>query len=194
MRTWIANKIASLIGWQLTGSLPDVSKAVIIAAPHTSNWDFVFLLLLANKHQVRLQWMGKEELFRGPMGPISRALGGIPVKRSRSMNMVAQMAQAFAQRPSLFLVIPPEATRRKTEYWKSGFYHIARSAGVPVVMGFVDYERKQAGFGPSFIPTGNIRQDMDRIRAFYANTNGKYRNDKGRIRLRQEDEAIRNEA
>jgi 1-acyl-sn-glycerol-3-phosphate acyltransferase len=166
MRAWFTKLYLALSGWQIVGQVPEGGKAVVVAAPHTSNWDFLYLYLLSQTLGIQIRWMGKEELFKGVVGHFSRRLGGIPVKRSRSMNLVAQMVQAFEQREQLLLVVPPAATRRKTDYWKSGFYHIARGADVPVVLGFVDYGRKRAGFGPSFKLTGDVRADMDRIRAF----------------------------
>lgn len=188
MRAWLQKLYLSLSGWQIVGQVPEGGKAVVVAAPHTSNWDFLYLYLLSKTLGTRIYWMGKEELFTGLLGPISRRLGGIPVKRSRSMNMVAQMVQAFAERDQLLLVVPPAATRRKTDYWKSGFYHIARGADVPVVLGFVDYGRKQAGLGPSFKLTGDVQADMDKIRAFYADIQGKFPQQKSVIRLKMEDE------
>ncbi len=188
MRAWLATKFLHLMGWRFVGRLPADRKAVVVAAPHTSNWDFLFLFLVSNILGVRLYWMGKEELFRGPLGPIARALGGIPVKRSRSTNLVQQMVDAFARRRELVLVIPPAGTRRHTDYWKSGFYHIARAAHVPIVLGFVDYGRNQAGFGPIFTPSGEISADMDFIRSFYADIQGKFPAEKSRIRLKAEDE------
>ncbi len=188
MSAWLAAKLLNLFGWEFVGQLPEPRKVVVVAAPHTSNWDFMYLLLVSNILGVRIRWMGKEELFKGPMSFISRALGGIPVKRSRSTNMVQQMAQAFAQRDELVLVIPPAGTRRHTDYWRSGFYYIAKESGAPIVLGFVDYGRKRVGFGPSFHPTGDISADMDFIRAFYADIQGKHPAEKSEPRLRVEDD------
>ena len=188
MSSWIASQILRLLGWQLVGQLPDAKKFVLVTVPHTSNWDFMYLYLASKILGVRIYWMGKEELFKGPLGPISRALGGVPVRRSRSSNMVQQMAQAFAEQDDLVLAIPPEGTRGYTDYWKSGFYYIALEAGVPIVLGFVDYARKRAGFGPTIIPSGDVSVDMDIARAFYADIQGKFPLDKSRIRLRVEDE------
>jgi len=194
MRAWLANHFLKLIGWQVIGQPPDPPKSVIIAAPHTSNWDFMYLYLVASMMGVRIYWMGKEELFKGILGPISRTLGGIPVKRNHSANMVQQMAQAFSEKDEMLLAVPPAATRRKTDFWKSGFYYIALEAGVPITLGFVDYGKKQAGLGPSFIPSGDLKTDMDFIRAFYADIQGKFPQNKSVIRLKQEDEQSVNSA
>ena len=188
MVSWLASQILRLLGWQLVGSPPEAKKFVLVTVPHTSNWDFMYLYLASKITGIRIQWMGKEDLFKGPLGPISRALGGIPVKRSRSTNMVQQMAQAFAERDELALAIPPEGTRHYTDYWKSGFYYIAMEAGVPICLGFVDYGRKRAGFGPIFTPSGDISADMDIARSFYADIQGKFPAEKSRIRLKAEDE------
>jgi 1-acyl-sn-glycerol-3-phosphate acyltransferase len=135
---------------------------------------------------VRVSWMGKESLFRGPMGTVMRGAGGIPVQRSRSSNLVDQMTRAFATSSSLVLTVPAEGTRSYVAHWKSGFYHIARAAGVPIVLGYLDYARRRGGFGPELIPTGNVREDMDEVRAFYTGISGKYPERFGEIRLKEE--------
>ncbi len=193
MSKWLANLMLRLLGWELVGQLPDTRKIVLVAAPHTSNWDFMYLFLVSKSLGVRINWMGKEELFKGPMGPISRALGGIPVRRGQSMNMVQQMAQAFAERDSMLLAVPPAGTRHKTDYWHSGFYYIALEAGVPITLGFVDYGRKKVGFGPTFTPTGNVKADMDIARAFYADIEGKFPDEKSTVQLKQERAATEQE-
>ncbi len=182
----MAKKILMLLGWQIIGQLPEPRKCVVVAAPHTSNWDFLYLFLVSKIIGTRIHWMGKEELFRGPLGPISRALGGIPVNRGKSTNLVMQMKQAFAENDELVLAVPPAATRRHTDYWRSGFYYIALEANVPITLGFVDYGRKHVGFGPSFMPTGDITADMDIARAFYKDIQGKFPANKSAIQLKQE--------
>jgi len=187
MSSWLARQILNILGWQMIGRLPEPRKCVVLAVPHTSNWDFFYLYLLSKIIGVRIYWMGKAELFKGVLGPITRALGGIPVKRDRTNNLVSQMAQAFGERDELVLAIPPAGTRRKSDYWKSGFYYIATEAQVPITMGFLDYKRKQVGFGPSFHPTGDMKADMNKIRTFYADKTGKFPEGKSVIRLKQED-------
>ncbi len=189
MSAWIASNFLKLLGWQIVGQLPETHKIVLITVPHTSNWDFMYMYLVSKVLGVRIRWMGKEELFKGPLGPISRALGGIPVKRSHSTNMVAQMIQAFQERDELILAVPPAATRSKSDYWRSGFYYIAMGAQVPITMGFLDYPSKRAGFGPTIVPSGDIKADMDKIRAFYADIQGKFPEDKSVIRLKAEEES-----
>jgi 1-acyl-sn-glycerol-3-phosphate acyltransferase len=175
-----------IAGWEAEGSRPGSQRFVLIAAPHTSNWDLVFLLALAQIYGIRVSWMGKHTLFRRPMGGLMRRLGGIPVRRDRSNDLVAQMASAIQQSDAIALTVPVEGTRGYTPHWKSGFYHIARSARVPVVMGFLDYERRRGGFGPELLLTEDIRTDMDKIRAFYRDKRGRYPEKAGEIRLKEE--------
>jgi 1-acyl-sn-glycerol-3-phosphate acyltransferase len=160
--------------WRIEGKLPDTPKFVLIAAPHTSNWDLPVMLSLAFAFRTRLFWMGKDTLFRRPFGAIMRWLGGIPIDRSKSHNVVEQSAEHFRKAESLVMVVPPEGTRQKVRYWKTGFYRIAESAGVPIALGFLDYRRKVGGFGPTVVPTGGIEADMETIQAFYANITGKH--------------------
>jgi 1-acyl-sn-glycerol-3-phosphate acyltransferase len=163
-----------LFGWRIEGKLPDTPKFVLIAAPHTSNWDLPVMLSLAFAFRTGLFWMGKDTLFRRPFGAIMRWLGGIPIDRSKSHNVVEQSAEHFRKAESLVMVVPPEGTRQKARYWKTGFYRIAESAGVPIALGFLDYRRKVGGFGPTVVPTGGIEADMETIQAFYANITGKH--------------------
>ncbi len=175
-----------LTGWQPEGSKPAASRFVLIAAPHTSNWDLAFLLALASHYGVRIHWMGKHSLFRGPMGWAMRKLGGVPVRRDRKGDLVAQMAGVLAASDSMALAVPAEGTRGYVSHWRSGFYHIARAAEVPIVMGYLDYERRRGGFGPELLSTGDVRADMDEIRAFYADKVGRYPDQTGAVRLKEE--------
>ena len=186
MAPFLASLFLRLSGWEAEGEKPSAKKYVLIAAPHTSNWDLFYVLALAWMLGVKISWMGKHTLFRGPMGSVMRALGGVPVRRERSGNLVDQMADAFAGAGSLVLTVPAEGTRGYVPYWKSGFYHIARKAQVPIVLGYLDYARNRGGFGPELIPTGNVREDMDEIRAFYADVAGKHPESFGEIRLKEE--------
>lgn len=165
---WTAIGLLKVFGWRKEGQIPDVPKFVVISAPHTSNWDLVLGLVLAFAFRVKVCWMGKDSLFRGPLSAMFKWLGGIPVDRSRSTGMVAQAIRAFHESERMVMIIAPEGTRSPTLHWRSGFYHIARGAGVPIALGFLDYRRKAAGIGPLIIPTGNIDADMRDIRAFYA--------------------------
>jgi len=162
-------------GWRLEGNLPpEAHKSVLIAAPHTSNWDLPYTLMVAFALGLQVRWMGKSSLFRFPFGGVMRWLGGIAVNREQSTNLVAASADSIRQASgALQLIVPPEGTRSKTRYWKTGFYYIALGAGVPIVMAYMDYERKLSGLGPIFTPTGDIERDMAEIKAFYAPFKGK---------------------
>ena len=171
---WSARVFFYLTGWRAEGEKPSFRKYVLIAAPHTSNWDFVYTLLVSFILNIKIQMMGKKELVRPPFGPIVRWLGVIPIDRSKSNNTVANIVRAFDANDDLVIVVPPSGTRKRVTYWKSGFYHIAKGASVPIVMGYIDYRRKAGGLGPTIIPTGDIEADMVQIRSFYSGVTGKY--------------------
>lgn len=162
------------MGWRTEGKLPDNPKYVVIAAPHTTNWDLPITLALALTFKIGFYWMGKDTIFKRPFRGIMKFLGGIPIDRSKSNNVVEQSIEAFRENKELVMVIPPEGTRGSVKYWKTGFYYIAKGANVPIAMGFLDYKRKVGGFGPVFQPTGDINVDMVEIKYFYAGISGKY--------------------
>jgi len=164
----------ALAGWKVEGAAPDVDKFVVIAAPHTSNWDLLFMLGVAYKFRVRLRWMGKDSLFKPPFGWLMKAMGGIPIDRSKANNVVSQMVDIYAAADELAVAIPPEGTRAKARIWKTGFYNIAHGAGVPIAFGFLDYSRKVGGIGGVFTTTGDYDRDLEEIKAFYAPITGKY--------------------
>jgi 1-acyl-sn-glycerol-3-phosphate acyltransferase len=159
----------------------------MIAYPHTTNWDFPAALHIANESGVKIKWLGKKQLFRGPMGPLMRALGGISVERSGSQGLVGSIAAAFAATDRLAVVVPAEGTRSQVEYWKSGFYRIAQAANVPILCAYVDGATNSGGFGLVLHPTGDIKADMDRIRAFYAGKTGLKPGNTTTPRLREEE-------
>ena len=164
-----------LRGWKVNGELPANGRTcVLIAAPHTSNWDLPYTLMVAFALRLNIYWMGKEQIFKPPFRGLMMWLGGLPVRRESANNLVAASIEALqnAQGP-VQLVVPPEGTRSKVRYWKTGFYYIAMGAKVPIVMAYMDYARKQSGLGPVFEPTGDIEVDMAAIQAFYAPFKGK---------------------
>lgn len=171
---WLAWGLMKTFGWRMEGHPPDLPKYVLIAAPHTSNWDLAVMLTLAFNFRTPISWMGKDALFRPPFGGLCRWLGGIPIDRSKANNVVEQSVALFREKDSFVLVVPPEGTRKKVRYWKTGFYYIARDARVPILLGFIDYGRKVGGFGPVVVPTGDIEADMKTIQAFYAGITGKH--------------------
>ncbi len=174
------------VGWREDGPPPQRERYVLIAAPHTSNWDLPITLALSFAYDVPIRWMGKHTLFRGPAGLVFRALGGVPIIRHERRNMVQQMIDLFAERDQLVLMVPSEGTRSRVDRWKSGFYRIAEGADVPIVLGFLDYEGKRGGFGEAFIPSGDVRADMDVIRTFYADKVGKHPDKFAEPRLKEE--------
>jgi 1-acyl-sn-glycerol-3-phosphate acyltransferase len=183
---FLANGILKLIGWRVVGVFPDIPKFVLVGAPHTSNWDFPLALLLMYATGVRFKWIGKDSLFRPPFDKLFRRLGGIPVRRDRSSNFVSQIIEAFDHSKRLIIAIAPEGTRSKIAYWKTGFYYMALGAKVPLVLGFIDYGRRQVGVGPFFYPSGNIRSDFCRLRDFYADITGLYPEKQGAIEISSE--------
>ncbi len=172
---WAALVYLKLSGWKVDGTLPEhARKSVLIAAPHTSNWDLLFTLIVAFVLRLNIYWMGKASLFKAPWGPLMRWLGGIAVNRERANNLVTSSALAIlAVQGPVQLVVPPEGTRGKVREWKTGFYYIAAAAQVPIVLAYVDYGTKIAGLGPVYQPTGDIEKDMLAIKAFYAPIQGK---------------------
>ncbi len=170
--------------WGSAGSPPDIPKYVMIGAPHTSNWDLLFLLMFAWSHGLSVSWLGKDSLFVGPVGWLLRGLGGIPVRRGQRGGLVDSLAATFAAAPELIVVVPPEGTRRRTDHWKSGFYRVAGRAGVPVVCSYLDYGTRVGGFGPTVWPSADEDADMEVFRAFYAGKQGKYADQFSEVRLR----------
>ena len=184
---WLGETCLALLGWKTFGEPPAVAKCIVVAAPHTSYWDGPLMLAVAFSFQLRLSWTAKHTLFRPPLGTLMRWLGAIPIDRRRPHGAVRQLAEAFGRADRMTLAISPEGTRAHTEYWKSGFYHIARLADVPVALGVLDYGKKQAGFGPTIHPTGDFARDMDGIRSFYACSRGLHPEKFGPVRLRDEE-------
>jgi 1-acyl-sn-glycerol-3-phosphate acyltransferase len=175
-------------GWRQIGEPPREAKYIIVAAPHTSGWDLPPLLGFAWVNGIKLSWMGKHTLFAGRWGWLFRWLGGIPIDRRSRNGVVAQMAVVFEESDRLALAIPVEGTREYREYWKSGFYYIAKQTGVPIVLTVLDWSRKEGGFGPTIWPSDDLSVDMDPVRAFYEGRRGKYDGQFSRVRLREEED------
>ena len=154
-------------GWQAVGTPPADMRGVIIAAPHTSNWDFVNFLGLTDALGVKAHFMGKRELFRWPLRRFMRDMGGVPVDRSARGDYVAQMVAEFARRQRFMLTVAPEGTRGAVRTWRTGFYYIALGAKVPMLCGLMDYATRTGGLGPAIWPTGDYAADMARVAEFY---------------------------
>ena len=171
---WFSLMALRIAGWRPHGRLPVNPKCVLVGAPHTSNWDLPYAIFIIFVLRGKIYWLGKESLFRRPFKGFFKWLGGIPIDRSKSKNVVAQSIQQFNQNKTMILTIAPEGTRARVKKWKTGFYHIAHGANVPIALGFLDYRRKAGGIGPVIYPTGNIDADMKSIRTFYDNVTAKY--------------------
>ena len=176
-----------LLGWRAVGEFPPgCERCVLIAAPHTSNWDLPFLIAFAMAFDLHVSWLGKEALFHGPFGALMRWLGGISVRRGEREGQVEAVAKLFAERPRFVLVIAPEGTRFRAEHWKSGFYWIAKRARVPIVPSYLDFGTRTAGFGQPMVPSDSLRADMDHLRAVYAGKRGLFEDCFGPVRLVEE--------
>ncbi len=182
----LARTILRWSGWRTHVINPHASRYVLIGAPHTSNWDFVIILLLMSAEGIPVRWMGKDTLFRWPMGIFWRSMGAIPVNRRESTNLVDQVAAIFDRSDELIIGLSPEGTRKKASRWRSGFYYIANKARVPIVMAYLDYENKVCGIGPSLRPSGDIHADFAIIRDFYSGIVGKYPRRQGAIELSEQ--------
>ncbi len=167
VRALIGRTVLRLLGWRIEGELPDAPKMLILAAPHSSNWDFVIGVAIVFALRLDIRFLGKQELFRGPLGVFMRWLGGIPVDRDRPDGVVEDAIAMFARQERLVLAMAPEGTRQPVERWKTGFYRIALGAGVPIVTGYFDNARKRVGFGLVLTPSGDLAADLERLRAFY---------------------------
>jgi len=164
-----------LAGWTIVGEIPEhIKKCVILAAPHTSNWDFIIGRLGYYVLGVQVKFLIKKESFQNPLGGLLKRMGGIPVDRGRSSNLVEQIALLFHKESQLNVVVTPEGTRKLTTRWKKGFYYIALKADVPIVFGFLDYSKKEVGFGPALMPSGNFEKDFEVITSFYAQKTAKF--------------------
>jgi len=170
----LAGLLFRLAGWRTEGAPPSNDRYVLIAAPHTSNWDAVILLFAARIYGLQLAWFVKSAWFAFPLGPVMRRLGGVPIDRSARHGIVEQAVTRFKSGAPLALAVPPEGTRGRAPHWKTGFYHIARGAGVPIVLGYIDYGRRVAGLGPAFMPTGDLAADFEVFRAFYENVKPRF--------------------
>jgi 1-acyl-sn-glycerol-3-phosphate acyltransferase len=170
IRQRLARTAARVTGWRLVGEVPHTG--IVVGAPHTSNWDFVVMLLVMWNGGVPPRVLVKQEMFRGPLKWLFRWMGGIPTDRRNPAGLVQRLtAQATSGEPFL-LILAAEGTRTKSEYWKSGFYRLAQQSGLPISLAFVDGPSKTAGFGPTFHVSGDVAADMDRIREFFVDKRG----------------------
>ena len=175
-----------LRGWRLSGEPPDLRKYLIVFGPHTCNWDLLLGLLTKAGFGLKASWLAKEAIFRWPIAGLLRRLGGIPVRRNQREGLVGQVVAAYAAADSLIVGMTPEGTRSLTRYWKSGFYHIALGARIPIVLASIDRPTRCIALGPTLQLSGDPHRDMEAIRFYYANVQGIHPEKASPVRLREE--------
>lgn len=189
IRAFIGRNVLRLFGWKADGWKELPSKCIIIGHPHTSNWDFFIFLFARWAMRLKIHFVGKHTLFKPPLGWLMKAIGGVAVNRSGGRNSVSAIAEVFDHHENLALGIAPSGSRSHNTHWRSGFYHIAKTADVPVVLGYVDYSKKMVGISQFSVElTGDVSKDMDKIRAFYADKKGRYPEKQNPMLLRAETE------
>jgi len=181
----VARFLFWLGGWTVVGGTIPVRKAVIIAAPHTSNWDGFWAIVYKVYNRLAIRWFVKDSMFWFPFSILLRVNGAIPLDRRRAGSSVSQAIEAFDKYEDFYFGLAPEGTRSKTELWKTGFYRIAEGANVPVVLAFLDYTNKRLGFGPMITLTGDRDADMEIIRSFYAPIEGRWPEQTGPVQLKR---------
>lgn len=171
---WLCRGYLALVGWKIRGDWPELPKVVLLAAPHTSNWDGFLMLVVAGAYRIKLKWMGKKSLVAGPFGGVMRALGVLPVDRGAKNGLVGSVSEAIAQAKDVILAISPEGTRTRVEEWKKGFYLIAHAANVPIVFSVLDFKTKILTISGWLLPSGDFDADWPLIRSHYAKAEGKF--------------------
>ncbi len=184
MKKILAFAVLKLLGWTTVNKWPKEKKYLIIAAPHTSNWDFFYFILFAWTTNLRIHWIAKHTLFKGPFAKIFRWMGGIPINRQIRSNSIEQIVDEFNKHENYIVTIAPEGTRSKAKHWKTGFYHIARQAKVPIALGFINYNQKVVGVADTFVPSGSLKDDMEKIKMFYKDKVGKHPSRHSDVRLK----------
>ena len=175
MRKFARFVLIKMLGWEITGELPsEIRKAVIIVAPHTSIWDFIYGRLAFWVLELNVKFLINSKFFVQPLGWLLRKLGGLPVKYSKATSLLLQIKQMYKNNDSFLLVITPEGTRSLVTKWRKGFYQIATGSNLPIVMAFIDYKNKKGGLGPVFYPTGNYDKDLVEIESFYKNFHARH--------------------
>ncbi|WP_167141827.1 1-acyl-sn-glycerol-3-phosphate acyltransferase [Canibacter zhoujuaniae] len=187
IRYFLARLFWVVSPWKLRTAPAPNEPTILIGAPHTSNWDFVFMLAISWRLKLPVKWLGKDTLFKGWRGPLMRGLGGIAVDRKNAAGLVRRIIRMANSGQVYGLVITPDGTRKGHSRWKSGFYRIAMETGMPVTLGYVDRHTRTVGLGPTLQMTGDVAADMDRIRAFYADKSGFHPQYRVEPRLNSED-------
>jgi len=188
---WLGATLLRCFGWTVVLAQPVPARCVVIFFPHTSNWDTVIGLCVKFMTGLPIRFAGKDTLFKVPLlGRLLLRWGGVPVNRRERTGFIEAMTARFRRSEELRLAIAPEGTRGRAPYWKSGFYHLARAADVPLALGFIDYPRREVGLGAYVDLTGDRSADMARLRAFYAAKRGRHPQNQGLVRLRDEPPAV----
>ncbi|WP_347159284.1 1-acyl-sn-glycerol-3-phosphate acyltransferase [Pontibacter chitinilyticus] len=172
----LAKLIFKARGWTLQGTLtPDNRRCVMVAAPHTSNWDFIYARAAFYLMDAPIRFTIKKEFMGFPFGGLLKRMGALPIDRSKNTRMVDAMIRIFKERPGedMCVMVTPEGTRKYQPRWRKGFYYVAQGAGVPIVLGYLDYAKKEAGIGPTIYPTGDVEADIEEIKSFYRTKTGK---------------------
>lgn len=172
--SWLCSGYLALVGWKIRGDWPELPKVVLLAAPHTSNWDGLLMLMVAGAYRIKLKWMGKKSLVAGPFGGVMRALGVLPVDRQAKNGLVGSVSEAIKAASDVILAISPEGTRTRVEEWKKGFYLIAHAAQVPIVFSVLDFKTKILTISGWLMPSGDFDADWPLIRSHYAKAEGKF--------------------
>lgn len=172
--SWICRLYMAAVGWKMRGDWPDLPKVILLAAPHTSNWDALLMLGTAGAYRLKLKWMGKKSLVAGPFGGVMRALGVMPVDRGAKNGLVGSVSDAIKAASDVILAISPEGTRTRAEEWKKGFYLIAHAANIPIVFSVLDFKTKIITISGWLLPSGDFEADWPIIRSHYAKAQGKY--------------------
>ncbi len=175
MKKWWGKTLLGIFGWKVEGAVPnDLKRMVMVAAPHTSNWDYPIAIVAFMVIGIRMRYFIKDSYTKPPLGFIFKGLGAIGVNRSRRGNLTQFAVELLNESSEMVILVPAEGTRGKVEKWKTGFYHIAVEAEVPIVLGYVNYKNKIAGIGPVYYPTGDFQTDMDHIQKFYEDKVGRF--------------------
>lgn len=175
MRKFLSQIIMKLAGWKVIDNVPkELRKAVVIAAPHTSNWDFIWAMPALAILGRKTNYLIKDIFFKGPWASIFKLTGGLPVDRSKRNNFTDDLKKLVDSRKELLLLFPPEGTRKRVKRWKTGFYHVARDGNLPIILGFIDYKRKETGFASVYHLTGNFQADLRYLEKFYSVYQGKH--------------------
>ena len=183
----LSKMILMLFSWKVNTNTPTVNKYILVAAPHTTNWDFPLMILTSQILNIKIFWMGKKSLFSWPINNVMLKLGGIPIDRSKQNSIVEQLANRIQNSDKFVLVIPPEGTRSRTEHWKSGFIHIAKSAKIPIVLCYLDYKTKETGFSAPIDFDQDPEKIMEIAKQFYKGVTPLYPKNFGPISLKKEE-------